>query len=291
MSKNDIAEYIDKEFGYDYSETLDEMRERHRHVESCQDSLPKALRSFFDGESYEDVVRNAVSLGGDTDTLAAIAGSMAEAFYGMPAELRAEVRNRVEDDMLPVLDSFDAQIGVEYTVPDDEITAELLEDGSYLKRAVGICRRNRTQLNLIKLARILRDSWVWVPCNAIFSDADNEAVNKVVMAAIENNDLDSLVGHTFTSQDEVRMVPDILQNGDDYFFPVFTSEEAMGEYGEQFSKVQRHFLEAANLARNNEKKVNGIVINAFTEPFEIPVELFDIIAGMKSSVEEVDANE
>ena len=87
------------------------------------------------------------------------------------------------------------------------------------------------------------------------------------------------------------MVPDILQNGEDYFFPVFSSEEEMGEYGEQFSKVQRHFLEAANLARNNEKHVKGIVINAFTEPFEIPVELFDIIAGMKSSLEEVKEDE
>ena len=109
-SKEEIAEYIDREFAYDYSATLDEMREKHQHVESCQDSLPKALRSFFDGISYEDVVRNAVSLGGDTDTLAAIAGAMAEAFYGMPKDLKAEARNRVEKDMLSVLDSFDAQV-------------------------------------------------------------------------------------------------------------------------------------------------------------------------------------
>lgn len=65
----------------------------------------------------------------------------------------------------------------------------------------------------------------------------------------------------------------------------------MGEYGEQFSKMQRHFLEAMVLARNNEKNVKGIVINAFSEPFEVPVELFDIIAGMKSSVEEVEEDE
>ena len=51
---------------------------------------------------------------------------------------------------------------------DDPITPELLEDGTFLKRATEICNRNRTQLNLIKLARILRDSWVWVPCTAIF---------------------------------------------------------------------------------------------------------------------------
>lgn len=81
-SKKEIERYVIENFDYDFSESLDEMRKRHSHVETCMDSLPKALRSFFDGDSYEDVVRNAVSLGGDTDTLAAIAGAMAEAYYG-----------------------------------------------------------------------------------------------------------------------------------------------------------------------------------------------------------------
>ena len=58
----------------------------------------------------------------------------------------------------------------------------------------------------------------------------------------------------------------------------------MGEYGENFSKVQRHFLEAVNLARNNEKKVTGIVINAFTEPLVITMDLLDIIADMDSAI-------
>ncbi|MDO4500475.1 MAG: ADP-ribosylglycohydrolase family protein [Erysipelotrichaceae bacterium] len=80
-SKEEIKDFVIKEYGYDFSLTLDEMRERHAHVETCMDSLPKALRSFFDGESVEDAIRNAVSLGGDTDTLAAIAGAMAEGYY------------------------------------------------------------------------------------------------------------------------------------------------------------------------------------------------------------------
>ena len=66
------------------------------------------------------------------------------------------------------------------------------------------------------------------------------------------------------------MIPDILQKGDEFFFPVFSSAEEMGEYGERFSKIEKHFLEVANLARNNEKNVKGIVINAFTESFVIP---------------------
>ena len=105
------------------------------------------------------------------------------------------------------------------------------------------------------------------------------------MEAQEKGDLNSLIGLEVSNQDDIRMVPDILQNGDAFYFPVFTSEEEMGEYGDNFSKLEKHFLEAANLARNNEKDVAGIVINAFTEPFVIPKEMFDIIAGMDSSIE------
>ena len=425
-TKDEIKNYIIHEFGYDLSRTCDEIRPGYHHVESCQETVPEAITAFLEGNSFEDVIRTAVSLGGDCDTLTCIAGAMAEAFYGVPEDMKTECRSRLPEDMLEVLDRFEqvkadrvepfhdsfldgnetitaaiekfyadsskesltavldairqrmhadghfifpvlvdeedetsfafrtiqtkdgkmwnaaftsqdefekgapsrvisnfidssmkfclesetagfiinpwgqsfmltkeliemifkADGGVEYSVPDDPITADLLEDGSFLKKATEICNRNRTQLNLIKLARILRDSWVWIPCNAILSDADYEAMTKAVMEAQEKGGLDSLVVMELTNQDNIRMVPDILQNGDDFFFPVFTSAEEMGEYGERFSKIQKHFLEAVNLAKNNEKNVKGIVINAFSEPFVIPRELFDVIDGIKSSVEE-----
>ena len=69
------------------------------------------------------------------------------------------------------------------------------------------------------------------------------------------------------------------------FFPVFTSEEEMGEYGEHVSMVQEHFLQAATLAKNNEQNVKGILVNPFTEPFLVPKELFSVIAKMESSIE------
>ena len=82
--------------------------------------------------------------------------------WGQSFTLTTEMMNRI----------FEADGDVEYHVPDDAITPELLEDGSFLKRATEICNRNRTQLNLIKLAKILRDSWVWVPCTAVMSDEE-----------------------------------------------------------------------------------------------------------------------
>lgn len=184
-------------------------------------------------------------------------------------------------DMIEMI--FEADGGVEYIVPDDAVTPELLEDGSFLKRAIGICSRNRTQMNMLRLLKILRDSNVWIPCSAVFSAADKEAMDKVVNEAIEKENLDSLVGHTFVSRDFIRLVPDILQSGDDFFFPVFTSAEEMGEYGQNFSKVQKHFLEAVSLAWNNEKNVTGIVINAFSDPFVVPRTLFDLIEGLPSN--------
>jgi len=105
-SKSEIKEYVEKEFDYDITKTVDELRPFHKHDESCMDALPKALISFLEGTSYEDVVRNAISLGGDTDTIAAIAGGMAEAFYGIPDEFRKEVRKYLPKDMLEVVDKL-----------------------------------------------------------------------------------------------------------------------------------------------------------------------------------------
>lgn len=106
-TKAEIEAYVKREFGYDFSMSLAEMRARHRHDESCMDTLPKALRAFFDGTDFEDVVRNAVSLGGDADTIGAIAGAMGEAMFGVPEELKAECLRRIEPDMRKVVEEFE----------------------------------------------------------------------------------------------------------------------------------------------------------------------------------------
>lgn len=86
------------------------------------------------------------------------------------------------------------------------------------------------------------------------SDADYAVLEKAVKDAEQNGGLDSPVGNTINNQDNIRMVPDIMQNGEELFFPVFTSAEEMSEYGQHFSKIERRFLEALDLARNNDKK-------------------------------------
>ena len=106
-TKAQIRACITDEFGYDLTRTCDQIRPNYYHVESCQQTVPEAITAFLEGASFEDVIRTAVSLGGDCDTLTCIAGSMAEAFYSVPEELKAECRRRLKPDLLAVVDRFE----------------------------------------------------------------------------------------------------------------------------------------------------------------------------------------
>ncbi|MBO4379174.1 MAG: ADP-ribosylglycohydrolase family protein [Clostridia bacterium] len=106
-SKAEIKEYIETEFHYDLSRMCDEIRPAYRHVESCQETVPEAITAFLEGKDFEDVIRTAVSLGGDCDTLTCIAGSMGEAFFGVPDYMKTECRKRLPEEMLAVLDRFE----------------------------------------------------------------------------------------------------------------------------------------------------------------------------------------
>lgn len=423
-SKAEIREYIIREFGYDLTRTCNEIRPSYHHVETCQETVPEAITAFLEGLDFEDVIRTAVSLGGDCDTLTCIAGSMAEAYYEVPEGMKTECRGRLPEDLLKVLDRFEGKkkaevrtdrepydpyvlgnelietainayyaegstdnlkavvesvrqrmhasghllfpvlreeekvtfhsvrtrdgrewlaaftsrtelekggreqilshfidsaleavlatdisglsinpwgksflLGEElvemifradgkneYFVPDGPISAELFEDGSFLKDVVGICKKYTSELNRRRLFRILRDSYVYVPCEVVLSDDDYETIENMVEAAQAGEGLDSLIGQELNTKDPARLVPDILENSEGYFFPVFTSIDEMDEYGDRFSKIEKHFLEAVFLAKNNEKDIAGIVINAFSEPFVIWKDWFKVIEEMESAL-------
>lgn len=82
--KKEIKQSIVKQYGYDLSRTLDEIRPDNRFNESCAETVPPAIIAFLESTSFEDAIRNAISIGGDSDTIAAITGSIAEAAYGIP---------------------------------------------------------------------------------------------------------------------------------------------------------------------------------------------------------------
>lgn len=113
-TKEEIKAYIVENFGYDLSRTCDEIRPGYHHVETCQETVPEAITAFLEGESFEDAIRTAVSLGGDCDTLTCIAGSIAEGFYGIPEELKQECRNRLPEELRKVLDQYESWLNQDY---------------------------------------------------------------------------------------------------------------------------------------------------------------------------------
>ena len=106
-SKDEIRTFVTREFGYDLSRTCDQIRPGYHHVETCQETVPEAITAFLEGTDFEGVIRTAVSLGGDCDTLTCIAGSMAEAVYGVPEMLKEAARSRLPKDMLDLLGRFE----------------------------------------------------------------------------------------------------------------------------------------------------------------------------------------
>ena len=116
------------------------------------------------------------------------------------------------------------------------VKRETLKSGRVLKALIEQFESERSKENLIPVLHCLRDSFVWIPGTLQMSDTDAEKF------------LNSQAGDTVTTDEAMKFEPDILQNGEDKFYPVFSSIEEMGEYGNNFSKVEKHFFEAMSYA-------------------------------------------
>ena len=102
-----IRQHLETQFGYRLDQSLADIRETYTFDVSCQGSVPQSVVAFLESESYEDAVRNAISLGGDADTMACIAGGIAEAFYGgVPEPIRVEVLARLDPRLRGIVDAF-----------------------------------------------------------------------------------------------------------------------------------------------------------------------------------------
>ncbi len=124
------------------------------------------------------------------------------------------------------------------------------EEGKLIKRAIDDFYADRTEENLLAAMNVLMDSVIWIPCDRILGEFDE----------VEN------------------FRPEVLQKGDEYFFPVFSGFEEMAGYWEKLSKIQKPFVEAIEMARNyNAYPLSGIVVNAFTTPFSLSWELLNMI--------------
>jgi ADP-ribosylglycohydrolase len=112
-NKDQIRRTLESQFGYDLSTGLDQIRRTYRFDETCQGTVPQALRAFLESTSYVDAIRNAISLGGDADTLACITGGVAEAYYGgVPQDLAVRAIEVLDVELVTVMDRFRNQFGL-----------------------------------------------------------------------------------------------------------------------------------------------------------------------------------
>jgi len=107
--KEEIRERISTEFDYNLSRTVDEIRPKYKFHVSCAKSVPESIICFLDSDSFEDCIRNAISLGGDADTMGAISGAIAEAYYGIPKEIEEKIYGYLNDEFVVILERFKKQ--------------------------------------------------------------------------------------------------------------------------------------------------------------------------------------
>jgi ADP-ribosylglycohydrolase len=108
-TKGEIKEFIETAFGYNLNQSLDSIRETYAFDVTCQGSVPQSILSFLESVDYEDALRNAISLGGDSDTMACMAGGMAQAFYKkIPTEIVSEVKGRLNNEFLTIIEEFES---------------------------------------------------------------------------------------------------------------------------------------------------------------------------------------
>ena len=116
----EIRDYINEHY-YPMNFTLDGIRDSYQFNETCQETVPQAIMAFLESKSFEDAIRNAISLGGDSDTLAAITGSIAEAYYGIPTEIRKHALTFLDERLMKILVDFENQ----YPSPLEKVNGDI----------------------------------------------------------------------------------------------------------------------------------------------------------------------
>lgn len=250
-SKSEIKDYIVSEFGYDLSRTCDEIRPDYYHVESCQQTVPEAITAFLEGESFEDVIRTAVSLGGDCDTLTCIAASIAEAYYGIDDSFIQEVFGYVSADMKEVLEHF---LSARYKT---NFKAHDTWGNQQIVRAIQRHERSRTERTAIHFIRTMKDridqnASIYIPVE----------MNRNPLTCVDSIN----VGDEICLDDDLLIKfrtinQKFIRDEDEILYVMFTDEEKMhkGSPTDSLEMDLKQFLECA---LDNEE-VFGVSINPF----------------------------
>lgn len=263
-SKEEIKKYIENEFHYDLHRTLNEIRPGYHMDETCQKTVPEAIIAFLEAKDFEDAIRNAVSLGGDTDTLGAITGSIAEAYYGIPEWLITECRKRINKDMRIVLDDFNDVLSNQDDFPNSNKMIENAIDQYYVQN------NKDGMLVFMKtlLISIEQGGELVVPYITTHSILSEEQLNSIS------------IGDTFTLDHDVKLkletVKDVKGNE---WMGVFTSTNEMHKGSSGNVQINQSILSILQSVLDLEE-VNGIVINPFGKHIQISKNMIALLISI-----------
>lgn len=262
-SKEEIKQYIEENFEYDLSRSLDDIRPNYHHVEDCMRTMPEAFECFLESESYEDCLRNVMYIGGDTDTLGAIAGAIAEAFWGIPDEFISKAKEYLDEELDEVVERF-------YTVINREAYEDPYTNNKYIKICVArICKTNAVEdkmmLIRVLLKRISEEGEAPTPM---------VDVNNIIG---ELNPDDIVAGEPLHMNKEMRLRKETMKDGDgNEWFPLFTDEEELNKKPTT-NIIINHPIRMILEDGLKGDRVKGVVINPFGQAMTLPKGILEAI--------------
>ena len=262
-SKEEIKKYIENEFHYDLNRTLDEIRPSFHMHETCQKTVPEAIIAFLEAKDFEDAIRNAVSLGGDTDTLGAITGSIAEAYFGIPEALRSECRNRINKDMRDVVDTFYSLVRKDDSPNTNQMIEKAINQYYVHNEKEGMILFMNMMINAMN-----QGGEFIVPYITKNPFLSKEQINSIS------------IGDTFALDHDVKLKMETVKDASGIeWLGVFTSTEEMHKGSCGNVQINQSILSILRLALDLEE-INGIVINPFGKYMQISKAMILLLIGI-----------
>ena len=259
--REEIREYLEQEFGYDLSRTLDEIRPGYKHVEDCMRTMPGAFECFLEAESYEETLRNVMYIGGDTDTLCAIAGAVAEACWGVPLGIITRGKDYLTEDIMEVVNRFRQQV----TGGNDPY-----RDNLPIKAAVAQVLETKKVEDLmgliaVILTRISQEGEAPTPMDDI-----NNVMGQLALD-------EKTIGDSVTlGQDLHLKITRMVDGNGDKWVPLFTDEEEMNRQPTSNLTMIVAIRSIIDIGFRAED-VKGVVINPFGQNMMLDKELLKLI--------------
>lgn len=262
-SKEEIKKYIENEFHYDLNRTLDEIRPSFHMDETCQKTVPEAIIAFLEARDFEDAIRNAVSLGGDTDTLGAITGSIAEAYFGISETLISECRNRINKDMRDVVDAFYSLVREDDSPNTNQMIEKAINQYYVHNDKEGMILFIDMMINTMK-----QGGEFIVPYITKNSFLSKEQINCIN------------IGDIFTLDHDVKLKMETVKDASGKeWLGVFTSTEEMHKGSSGNVQINQSILSILKLVIDW-KEIDGIVINPFGKYMQISKAMILLLIGI-----------